>query len=152
MTPATSLATAANNSSELAPSATSVATRRRAACSPARPRARGLAGEQAALRRVATLVAEGASSDELFAAVAREVAGVIDVPLVALQRYEPDRTFTMVGIAGETSFTVGSRWPVEDEGVAGMILATGRPARKQDYDNAGTAGRRRQRGRDDLDG
>ena len=39
----------------------------------------------------------------------------------------------MVGIAGETSFTVGSRWPVEDEGVAGMILATGRPARKQDY-------------------
>ena len=53
--------------------------------------------------------------------------------LVALQRYEPDRMFTMVGIAGETSFTVGSRWPVEDEGVAGMILATGRPARKQDY-------------------
>src|SRR3954466_5051858 len=96
-------------------------------------RARGLAGEQAALRRVATLVAQGASSDELFAAVAREVAGVIDVPLVALQRYEPDRTFTMVGIAGETSFTVGSRWPIEDEGVAGMILATGRPARKQDY-------------------
>jgi signal transduction histidine kinase len=69
----------------------------------------------------------------LFAAVTREVAGVIDVPLVALQRYEPDRTFTMVGIAGETSFTVGSRWPVEDEGLAGMILATGRPARKQDY-------------------
>src|SRR3954468_17861595 len=96
-------------------------------------RARGLAEEQAALRRVATLVAQGTSSDELFAAVAREVAGVIDVPLVALQRYEPDRTFTMVGIAGETSFTVGSRWPVEDEGVAGMILATGRPARKQDY-------------------
>jgi GAF domain-containing protein len=96
-------------------------------------RARRLAGEQAALRRVATLVAKGTSSDELFAAVAREVADVIDVPLVALQRYEPDGTFTMVGIAGETSFTVGSRWPVEDEGVAGMILATGRPARKQDY-------------------
>jgi len=96
-------------------------------------RARRLAGEQAALRRVATLVAKGTSSDELFAAVAREVADVIDVPLVALQRYDPDGTFTMVGIAGETSFTVGSRWPVEDEGVAGMILATGRPARKQDY-------------------
>src|SRR5205823_3741202 len=30
-------------------------------------------------------------------------------------------------------FTVGSRWPVEDEGLAGMILATGRPAWKQDY-------------------
>ena len=96
-------------------------------------RARDLAGEQAALRRVATLVAKGASSDELFAAVTREAADVLDVPVVALQRYEPDRMFTMVGIAGETSFTVGSRWPVEDEGLAGMILATGRPARKQDY-------------------
>jgi signal transduction histidine kinase/putative methionine-R-sulfoxide reductase with GAF domain len=94
---------------------------------------RALADEQAALRRVATLVAKGASSHELFAAVTREAADVLDVPVVALQRYEPDRTFTMVSIAGETSFTVGSRWPVEDEGLAGMILATGRPARKQDY-------------------
>ena len=89
--------------------------------------------EQAALRRVATLVAKGVSSDELFAAVTREAADVLDVPVVALQRYEADRMFTMVAIAGETSFTVGSRWPVEDEGLAGMILATGRPARKQDY-------------------
>ena len=96
-------------------------------------RARDLAGEQAALRRVATLVAKGVSSDELFAAVTREAADVLDVPVVALQRYEADRMFTMVAIAGETSFTVGSRWPVEDEGLAGMILATGRPARKQDY-------------------
>src|SRR4051794_15085658 len=94
---------------------------------------RALADEQAALRRVATLVAKGTSSDELFAAVTREVAEVLDVPVVALQRYEADGMFTMVGIAGETSFTVGSRWPVEDEGLAGMILATGRPARKQDY-------------------
>src|SRR4051812_20918740 len=114
--------------------ATAIAnTESRAELAASEARARALAGEQAALRRVATLVAKGASSDELFAAVAREVAGVIDVPLVTLQRYEPDRTFTMVGIAGETSFTVGSRWPVEDEGLAGMILATGRPARKQDY-------------------
>ena len=94
-------------------------------------RARDLAGEQAALRRVATLVAKGVSSDELFAAVTREAADVLDVPVVALQRYEADRMFTMVSIAGETTFTVGSRWPVEDEGLAGMILATGRPARKQ---------------------
>jgi PAS domain S-box-containing protein len=114
--------------------ATAIAnTESRAELAASEARARSLAGEQAALRRVATLVAKGTSSDELFAAVAREVAGVIDVPLVALHRYEPGRTCTMVGVAGETSFTVGSRWPVEDEGVAGMILATGRPARKQDY-------------------
>ena len=114
--------------------ATAIAnTESRAELAASEARARDLAGEQAALRRVATLVAKGASSDELFAAVTREAADVLDVPVVALQRYEPDRMFTMVGIAGETSFTVGSRWPVEDEGLAGMILATGRPARKQDY-------------------
>ena len=92
-----------------------------------------LADEQAALRRVATLVTEGVSSGELFAAVTQEAKGVLDVPVVALQRYETDGMFTMVSIAGETTFTVGSRWPVEDEGLAGMILATGRPARRQDY-------------------
>ena len=39
----------------------------------------------------------------------------------------------MMGIAGVTEFTVGSRWPIEDGGLAGMILRTGRPARKDDY-------------------
>src|SRR5205085_8321264 len=108
-------------------------TESRAGLAASEARARDLAGEQAALRRVATLVVTGATSDELFAAVTREAADVLDVPVVALQRYEADRMFTMVAIAGETTFTVGSRWPVEDEGLAGMILATGRPARKQDY-------------------
>jgi PAS domain S-box-containing protein len=96
-------------------------------------RARALANEQAALRRVATLVAQGASPDELFSAVAHEVAGIIDIPVVAVNRYEGDNTFTILGIAGETNFTVGSRWPVEEEGIAGMILATGRPSRTDDY-------------------
>jgi PAS domain S-box-containing protein len=96
-------------------------------------RARGLANEQAALRRVATLVAQGAGPEELFSAVADEVAGIIDIPVVGVQRYEADGTFTMLGIAGDTNFTVGSRWPIEDDGIAGMILATGRPARKDDY-------------------
>jgi signal transduction histidine kinase len=96
-------------------------------------RAHELAREQAALGRVATLVAEGASADELFSAVAQEVAAVIGSPIVVLHRYEADATFTMMGVAGDTAFTVGSRWPVEDEGLAGMILATCRPARKDDY-------------------
>src|SRR5262249_47122808 len=121
--------------------ATAIAnTESRAALAASEARARDLAGEQAALRRVATLVAEGASSDELFAAVTGEAADVLDVPVVALQRYEPDRTFTMVAIAGETSFTVGSRWPVEDGGIAGMILATGGPATSADCTTLGTRG------------
>ncbi len=92
-----------------------------------------LADEQAGLRRVATLVAQGASPDDLFSAVAEEVAAVIDIPVVGVHRYEADGTFTMLGIAGETSFTPGSRWPVEPEGLAGQILATSRPTRKDDY-------------------
>jgi GAF domain-containing protein len=100
-------------------------------------RAYELAATQAALRRVATLVAEGATADELFATVAQEVAEVIAVPVVGVCRFEADDSFTMVGIAGETSFTVGSRWPVTDDGLAGMILATGRPARKDDYTTMG---------------
>jgi signal transduction histidine kinase len=101
--------------------------------SDARDHVSRLLEEQSALRRVATLVAEGASAEELFSGVAQEVAGVIGIPVVGVHRYEPDATFTMVGVAGDTSFTVGSRWPVEDEGLAGMILASGRPARKDDY-------------------
>ncbi|MDQ3822359.1 MAG: PAS domain S-box protein [Actinomycetota bacterium] len=96
-------------------------------------RARALANEQAALRRVATLVARGASPDELFSAVAHEVAGIVDIPVVAVNRYGADGTFTIVGIAGETNFSLGSRWPVEEEGIAGTILATGRPSRMDDY-------------------
>src|SRR5262249_7306409 len=96
-------------------------------------RARQLAEEQAALRRVATLVAQGASPDELFSAVAKEVAAVIDVPVVGIQRYEADRTFTIGGNAGATSLWIGTRWPVEDEEISGMTLATGRPMRQDDF-------------------
>ena len=55
-----------------------------------------LAGEQAALRRVATLVAREASPVELLAAVADEVARVLDVEAVGMLRFEPDGTATLV--------------------------------------------------------
>jgi signal transduction histidine kinase len=96
-------------------------------------RARELAHEQAALRRVATRVARGVSTDELFSMVAEEVAGVMDIPVVAIHRYEADATFTTLGVAGETKLSVGARCEVKDGGIAGMILATGRPSRKEDF-------------------
>src|SRR5262249_35711199 len=96
-------------------------------------RARELAVEQAALRRVATLVAQGASPDELFSAVAREGAGVIDAPVVGINRYEADGTYTIVGNAGESSRWIGTRWPVGTRDLTGMILATGRPSRQDDF-------------------
>jgi PAS domain S-box-containing protein len=97
-----------------------------------------LATEQAALRRVATLVAQGVEPGQVFAAVAEEAAGIIiNTPIVAVFRDEADGTCTTLGVAGESSFVVGSRWPVEEEGISGMILASGRPARKDDYSTIG---------------
>jgi signal transduction histidine kinase len=96
-------------------------------------RARELANEQAALRRVATLVAQGASPDELFSAVAKEVAGVIDAPVVGINRYEADGTYTIVGNAGESRLWIGTRWPVGTRDLTGMILATGSPSRQDDF-------------------
>ena len=49
-----------------------------------------LASQQAALRRVATLVAEGAAPAEVFTAVAWEVAQRFDFAAVTLSRYEDD--------------------------------------------------------------
>jgi len=53
-----------------------------------------LAEEQAALRRVATLVAAGAPSAEVFDAVTAEVAALIPADSSALTRFEADGTFT----------------------------------------------------------
>src|SRR5262249_53871043 len=46
--------------------------------------------EQAALRNVATQVAEGAAPAEVFSSVAREVARVLDVSAVSIVRFESD--------------------------------------------------------------
>jgi GAF domain-containing protein len=74
---------------------------------------RRLADEQAALRRVATLVAKEAMPEDVFAAVAREVAQVLDLPLVEMCRYEPDGTATVIGATGEHPFQPGTNWPLD---------------------------------------
>jgi hypothetical protein len=61
-----------------------------------RQREAQLADEQAALRRVATVGAQGASPTEAFAAVAREIAHALDLPLVEMCRYEPDEMATVI--------------------------------------------------------
>jgi signal transduction histidine kinase len=59
---------------------------------PDRARLGQLAGEQAALRRVATLVAQATPPEVVFAAVAEEVAQLFRVELANLYHYGPDRT------------------------------------------------------------
>ena len=58
-----------------------------------------LADEQAALRRVATMVARAPASEQLFSTVAREVASVLDVPGVIVTRYDADGTALTLGEA-----------------------------------------------------
>ncbi|WP_369245801.1 PAS domain S-box protein [Streptomyces sp. R41] len=55
--------------------------------------------EQAALRRVATLVARGQSPHEVFAAVAREVGMVLSTGAAAVLRYGTDGAVTLLGSA-----------------------------------------------------
>jgi signal transduction histidine kinase len=98
---------------------------------------RELVTEQAALRQVATLVARESSPDQLFAAVAEQVASVFDVPHVRLVRYEPDGSVVVGGCSEDDvldePFPIGSRWSLESPGVVATVRQTGRPARVEDY-------------------
>ena len=97
----------------------------------ARADASRLAEEQAALRRVATLVAHESSPSEVSAAVAKEVAGLLGVENMRMVRYEADATVTVVAEWGEpdAAFPVGSRLPLGGTNIASQVLSTERPAR-----------------------
>jgi signal transduction histidine kinase len=97
-----------------------------------------LADEQAALRRVATLVAHGAPPEELFAAVIDEVERLLPVEVVAMARYESDDTMTTLATsrAVRERFPVDSRWPLGGENVSTIVARTGRSARIDSYDDA----------------
>ena len=56
-----------------------------------------IAEEQAALRRVATLVAQGRAPEEVFAAVTAEVKQLLAVDMIVPGRYDPDGVLTTVG-------------------------------------------------------
>jgi signal transduction histidine kinase len=111
---------------------------------------RGLAEEQAALRRVATLVARGVPPEEVFAAVTGEVGRVLSAGYAHLGRYEADGMFTSVAAwgAGAGGFPVGSRWSLGGKNIATLVFETGRPARIDGYaDASGSLGARvRERG------
>jgi signal transduction histidine kinase len=97
-----------------------------------------LADEQAALRRVATLVAQRASPHDLFEAVAEEVGRVLPVGSATMGRFEPDGSVTTLASWSiiEVAFPTGRRWPTEGTNVAWMVLQTGRAARIDDFSAA----------------
>jgi signal transduction histidine kinase len=104
------------------------------------PTLRRLADEQAALRRVATLVAQGVGPAELFSVVSNEVGRLFGSDQAAIGRYEPDGSSVVyVGISeGLSTIPVGTRWPLEDYLATTKVYRTGRPARQEqrDYETA----------------
>ena len=71
---------------------------------------RRAAEEQAALRRVATLVARETAPDAVLNAVGREVGEVLGVDATHLGRYDPDGTVVSVAQWGSnTGVEIGAR-------------------------------------------
>ena len=91
-----------------------------------------LADEQAALRRVATLVAHGADPSAVFDAVTREVAEVVDASAVSLARYDDD-VLTVIAQFGVEFVRVGDRFPLGGANVTSTVLRTGGTARLDDF-------------------
>lgn len=103
---------------------------------------RHVAEGQAALRRVATLVARGVSPPEVFGAVAGETGRVLGAQATAVARFEPDGTATVAGSWDRPGLQgpglpQGSRWPAPQGGIAERVQRTGEPARVRDYNDAG---------------
>ena len=89
-----------------------------------------LADEQAALRRVATLVAEGATPHRVFDAVRAEVARMFNAPLSGLLRYDGNGTVTQLAASDDYVGPIETSWPVEgDSSAVARVCRTGLPAR-----------------------
>jgi signal transduction histidine kinase len=95
-----------------------------------------LADEQAALRRVAILVAGQAAADEIFVAVAREVAQLLSAERGTVCRYESDQSMTVVAYCsdGEVELPRGTRVSLQGDSVAAMVQRSRSTARVDSYE------------------
>jgi len=98
-----------------------------------------LAEEQAALRRVATLVAQGASPERVLDAVAAEMERLLVADAVAVGRYESSEEVTVVAYRSPEPqpALVGSRLNYEGRNISALVRRTGRPVRLEDLSEAG---------------
>ena len=101
----------------------------------ARVELRGFADEQAALRRVATLVAGAAPPAEVLTAVAEEAGRLLHADHATMVRHGPDDTVSVVATWNSTgpAYPVGSRWSLGGRNIQTIVFQTGRPARIDDY-------------------
>jgi signal transduction histidine kinase len=97
---------------------------------------RRLADEQAALRRLALVVARDVAPGATFAAVAGEIRSLLGADSAAVARFELDRTVTCVGGRGERAeaLGVGTRLVLDDSPAVAAVFRSGRSARVDDPD------------------
>jgi len=97
-----------------------------------------LVEQQAALRRVATLVARGVRPSDVYAAVVMELSRCLGTDYAALFRCETGGAATLVAAwdrPGATKEPVGGRFSLEVENLAATVLR-GRAARMDSHRNA----------------
>jgi GAF domain-containing protein len=100
-----------------------------------------LAQEQAALRRVATLVAREAPQADVFTVIAEEIEQLLGTDGVRMVRYEDDRCAVVVASSGATEdpLPAGTRVALDGDNAVSRVFQTQRAARIDDYPTASGA-------------
>ena len=94
--------------------------------------------EQAALRRVATLVAKGVAPAEVFDAVVAEMHLLLGADYTGLLRYEPDNTATFIAARSDAGVEVppGTQNTLDGQSVSGAVWRSGHPVRLDSFEGA----------------
>ena len=96
-----------------------------------------LADEQAALRRVATLVAQGVEPEVIFSAVGEEIGRLLGTSMSAVGRFESGAdgaTLMIVGVGVGDTIETGSRWSPDDLLPVARVFRTERSVRIDEMD------------------
>lgn len=114
---------------------TAEAEQRRREADASHAEASALATQQAALRRVATLVARGADPAEVYPVAVEELARGLGVAHVTLLRYDADHGTVLAARdeSAPTVFSAGEHVSLEGDGISADIRRHGGPARVNDY-------------------
>ena len=101
---------------------------------------RRLAAEQAALRRLAALVARGVEPSEVFDAVVKEMRRCLPTDRAGLWRYETSGEITLLAVdhrsPAPVKWPVGTRTPIDGNTLAATVQCTGEPARMDSHENS----------------
>jgi signal transduction histidine kinase/limonene-1,2-epoxide hydrolase len=98
-----------------------------------------LAAEQSALRRVAELVAQQASAEQVFGVVTEELDRLLNVTNVGTARFESDGTATVMAVRGTArdAFPQGMSVELTGGSMIEQVFRTGRPAHVENYNDVG---------------